>query len=164
MSTVQVVTDEQRASVEAVRASLEGDPHWASHPAFTGDARLHLAIFIEPYLSLLLSGTKTIESRFSMRRTVPWHQVHRGDALLLKRSSGPIVGVCDVADVWSLELDDQAWRRIDTEFAKDLCLLEGDAESLKGSARYATLVRIHHVRRVPEVPFVKRDRRGWVVL
>jgi hypothetical protein len=56
--------------------------------------RLHLAVFIEPYLSFIFEGTKTIESRFNMRKQAPFGQVSAGDVLLLKRSGGPVCGVC----------------------------------------------------------------------
>jgi len=61
---------------------------------------IHLAVLVEPYLSLILDGKKTIESRFSINRHAPFEQVQRGDVLILKRSSGPIEGLCTVSDAW----------------------------------------------------------------
>lgn len=59
---------------------------------------LHLAIFQEPYLGLILAGKKTIESRFSVNRIAPYEAAERDDLVLLKRSSGPITGLCLLAD------------------------------------------------------------------
>jgi hypothetical protein len=36
---------------------------------------VHLAVFVELFLSSLLDGTKTIESRFGLRRSAPFGRV-----------------------------------------------------------------------------------------
>src|SRR5882757_5711201 len=58
---------------------------------------IHLAVFVEPYLSFVLEGKKTVESRFSVNRHAPYEQVRSGDLIVLKKSSGPICGVCRVS-------------------------------------------------------------------
>ena len=83
---------------------------------------VHLAIFVEPYLKFILEGRKTVESRFSSRRCAPYQKVQVGDILLLKRSSGPVVGLCEVASVWFYRLDPESWDNIKKEFAQDLCI------------------------------------------
>src|SRR6478609_2984704 len=85
-----------KSALRQVRAQLSRDRHWSKKlEARTG--AVHLAIFVEPYLSFLLDGTKTIESRFSMRRTVPYERVETGDIMLLKAASGPVVGISQIA-------------------------------------------------------------------
>jgi hypothetical protein len=66
---------------------------------------IHLAVFVEPYLSFVLEGKKTVESRFSLNRHAPYEQVRDGDLLVLKKSGGPICGVCRVSNVWYYRLD-----------------------------------------------------------
>lgn len=39
--------------------------------------KIHMALMVEPYLSYILSGEKTIESRFSMKKISPWHRVQK---------------------------------------------------------------------------------------
>lgn len=51
----------------------------------------HIAIFTEPFLSHLLAGRKTIESRFSDRQIAPYKRVYRGDVIAVKKSSGPVL-------------------------------------------------------------------------
>src|SRR6202035_5734171 len=65
--------------------------------AETLDNNIHLAVFVEPYLTFVLEGKKTIDSRFSVNRHAPFEQVKNGDLLILKQSSGPICGVCSVS-------------------------------------------------------------------
>jgi ASC-1-like (ASCH) protein len=125
---------------------------------------VHLAIFVEPYLKFILEGKKTVESRFSSHRCAPYHQVQVGDILLLKRSSGPVVGLCEVASVWFYKLDPDSWDNIKKEFAKDLCIQNPSFWEARRHASYATLIRIRHVLPIKPASFPKYDRRGWVLL
>ena len=61
---------------------------------------IHLAILIEPYLSFILNGKKTIESRFSINRIAPFDKIQTGDIVLLKRAGGPLVGISQVINAW----------------------------------------------------------------
>ncbi len=68
-------------------------PAWAS--VLTRERGLHIAIMREPFLSYILTGKKTVESRFSINRIAPYQKVGPGDIILMK--SGPIIG-CFVAE------------------------------------------------------------------
>jgi hypothetical protein len=124
---------------------------------------IHLAILVEPYLSLVLEGRKTIESRFGMNRHAPFEQVHRGDVIVLKRSSGPVEGLCIVSDVWFYRLNPDTWPDIE-RYANALCMDDSIFWKQKQSASYATLMRIEQVVKVPSIDVGKADPRGWVVL
>src|SRR3954453_18143184 len=70
-----------------------------------GERVVHLAVFVEPFLSFLLEGRKTIESRFSVNRCPPYRSVQTGDLVFIKQSGGAIVAVAEVSNVWFYELD-----------------------------------------------------------
>ncbi len=125
---------------------------------------VHLAVFVEPYLRFILEGRKTVESRFTSRRYPPYEKVQPGDILLLKRSSGPVVGLCEVASVWFYHLDADSWKTIKTDFAEALCVSDPSFWETRKHASYATLMRITHVSGIAPVKFPKSDRRGWVLL
>lgn len=127
------------------------------------DVSLHLAVLVEPYLTFILDGQKTVESRFSLRPTVPWGRVDRGDVVLLKESGGPIVGAFTAAAVWSYQLHPNSWRDLRRDFTDALCAEPGFWEE-RSKAGFATLMRVAAVRRMPPIEVPKRDRRGWVVL
>ncbi len=155
-----------RPLIDEIRAALHGDVYWEGR--LTGlagsTAGLHLAVFVEPYLGYLLDGRKTVESRFAARRCPPYDRVRRGDILLLKRSGGPIVGLCEVTDVWFYQLDPDSWQSIRAEFAQALCAQDPAFWRARRAASFATLMRVAAVRALPAIPCSKRDRRGWVVL
>ncbi len=148
---------------------VEGDSYWENRFRLLmsencPSVSIHLAVFIEPYLEYILTGKKTIESRFSSRRFPPYQRIDRGDIILLKQSSGPIVGLCEVEDAWFYELDKNAWKKIKRDFASALCAQDPEFWDSRKSAIYATLIRISHVKTITPRFIQKRDRRGWVML
>ena len=124
----------------------------------------HLAIFVEPFLQFVLEGKKPVESRFSAKKCAPYDAISENDLVLLKRSGGPIVGVCEVSKVWFYELDPQSWRSIREEFAVAMCAQDPGFWNSRENAAYATLLHLGRVKAVPPIGCTKRDRRGWVVL
>lgn len=131
--------------------------------ASSHDVALHLAVFVEPYLSFILDGTKTVESRFSARWIAPHGRISEGDVILLKATGKPIVGWCRAGTVWDYELDPTSWTEIRDRFAAPLRAQDGFWESRK-SAQFATLIKVEDVHAVAPISVDKRDRRGWVVL
>ena len=124
---------------------------------------LHLAVFAQPYLGLILDGTKTIESRFSVRKVPPYGHVESGDIVLLKATSGPIVGAFRASDVWYYQLDPGIWGQIRREYGAAICAPEAFWQS-RAAARYATLIGVSEVQRLAPVSIPKHDRRSWAIL
>ena len=148
---------------------VEGDATWSSSLEDALTERLpsvstHLAIFVEPFLQFVLAGKKPVESRFSAKKCAPYRAISEKDVVLLKRSGGPIVGVCEVEKVWFYELDPRSWHLIREEFATAMCAQDPKFWNSRENAAYATLMRLGRVRAVPPIRCTKRDRRGWVVL
>jgi len=46
----------------------------------------HIAILRQPFFNMVLSGEKTIESRWSMHKVAPYGKVNIGDEILLKET------------------------------------------------------------------------------
>ncbi|AIF85381.1 ASCH domain-containing protein [Candidatus Nitrososphaera evergladensis SR1] len=125
---------------------------------------LHLAVLVEPYLQFILEGKKTVESRFSSHRVAPYQKVANGDVILLKRSGGPIMGICEVTEVWYYRLDPRSWLDIKREFTNYLCVQDPSFWSDRKHASFATLMRIDKVATLGPLFIEKKDRRGWVIL
>lgn len=133
-------------------------------PSNTSDIKVHLAVFVQPYLEWILVGNKTIESRFSMRRVAPYEAVCPGDLVVLKLSGGCIVGVCRVAEVELFELNADTHDYIRTRYSVRLCAENAAFWRARAKCRYATLIHLSDVHRVRQFACGKRDRRGWVVV
>lgn len=129
----------------------------------TSPIGIHVAIFSEPFLSLVLSGEKTIESRFSRNRCAPYGEIGDGDVILIKEVAGPICGVALAKRSWCYNLIAEPIERIKERFGVGIC---GDDEfwSSRAEAQYATLIELDATASIAPVHCDKRDRRGWVSL
>lgn len=124
---------------------------------------LHLGVFSEPYLTWVLDGRKTIESRFFVRPMPPYCCVNSGDVVLVKQSGGPVIGAFVVGYAWNYKLDPASIAELRDRFSRGLCAQDSFWED-RDDAEYATLIRVVQPMRLPPVRISKRDRRGWVVL
>lgn len=153
--------------IETLYDNVRKNEFWDSYYEKTtkfSSINIHLGIFIEPYLQLIIDEKKTIESRFSVNQCPPFGRVAKGDVLLLKRSGGPIVAICQINDVWSYHLDKALWNEIKDVHAKALCIEDPEFWKQKINSNYATLMRVKNVYSLNPICFEKSDRRGWVVL
>lgn len=155
--------------LERLWSEVQGDLFWRRYFSELGGGGtprhgIHLAVLLEPYLNFILKGEKTVESRFSIRRCPPFGAVQPGDAVILKRQSGPILGLCRVSHVWSYTLNKKSWNTIRREFTSALCAQDPDFWKHRLAASFATLMAVDHVCPVPPIHCSKRDRRGWVVI
>jgi hypothetical protein len=110
----------------------------------------HLVILRPPYLDLILSGDKTVESRLSRRRHPATTRCLPGDVLYLKRTGGDIEGRATVArmDVFA-DLDAAALRHLAEEWAGRVAATEPDDwyQRIKRNARHALFLTLTRVER-----------------
>lgn len=123
---------------------------------------LHLAVMREPFLEDVLTGRKTIESRFSVNRVCPFRAVDVGDIVAFKAQSGPIVGLAVVEHAAFYELDLPTWAHLRHAFSEPLCAEDDAFWDQRAGARYASLLRVCEPTRVNPLWVDKTDRRGWV--
>jgi len=154
--------------IHRLQEVTRGHPFWEQYltglSSNTASFAVHLAVLVEPYLRFVLEGRKTIESRFSSKRIAPFNSVTKGDVVLLKRSSGPIVGICQLQSCWFYHLDASSWSEIRGRYTKALCAEDPSFWETRRSAAYATLMRIRNVQEFPAIEYRQRNRRGWIVL
>ena len=127
-------------------------------------SQLHVAIFNEPYLTYILEGKKTVESRFSFVRCAPYEKVFAGDFILLKKAGGPVSGLCRADAAWFYKVDRKTLGEIRKEFAERICPADPGFWSDREGTLFATLISLTDVRRVQDFKIGKRDRRGWVII
>lgn len=152
---------------DEILEQVDGHKFWLSYlldatrpSSFIG---IHLAIFAEPFLSMVLSGEKTIESRFSRNRCAPYGEVGDGDIILVKEVSGPICGIALARRAWSYDLINEPIESIRRQFGDGI---RGDEAfwASRSDAHYATLIELDSATSIAPVTCDKRDRRGWVAL
>lgn len=126
----------------------------------------HLAIFKGRAGELILTGQKSIESRFSRVKNPPFGLISKGDLVYIKPSGKDIIGQFRVKKVIffdGLDLDDLSDLR--KRYGKELAVGSEYWEKKKNS-RYGTLIFIGESERfiTSPVKLSKKDLRGWVVL
>ena len=153
--------------LDEILQHVDGHDFWLTYLSDAADPMsrigIHVAIFAEPFLSLVLSGRKTIESRFSRNRCAPYGEVGEGDIILVKEVAGPICGVALARRTWCYDLTAETIERIKIQFGPGICADEAFWAS-RADALYATLIELDAMVRIAPVRWDKRDRRGWVSL
>jgi ASC-1-like (ASCH) protein len=153
------------SAVRNIRQELWGDAQWRSLLApVSGVPRIHLAVFVEPFLSFVLGGAKSVESRFSTKQCAPFRRVAPGDIILLKEASGPVRGICAAAKTWFYNLRSVPLASVRERYAESICATEDEFWRARERAEYATLIKLQWVRELTPLSCPKRDRRGWVIL
>ncbi|MDO8576749.1 MAG: hypothetical protein Q7R82_00220 [Candidatus Daviesbacteria bacterium] len=126
----------------------------------------HLAIFRGGAGEEILSGKKTIESRFSRVKNPPFGLISTGDLVYIKPSGKDIIGQFRVRKVIFFDgLDAGDLIDLRKRYEKELAVEETYWEQV-AKARFGTLIFIGDSSRfiTSPVKFPKKDLRGWVVL
>lgn len=146
---------------------VDGHHFWLSYLSDatrpTSHIGIHLAIFAQPFLSMVLSGEKTVESRFSRNRCAPYGEIGDGDIILVKEVAGPICGIALARRIWCYDLITEPIDRIRDRFGAGIRADDAFWAS-RADALYATLIELDTAASFAPVNCDKRDRRGWVAL
>jgi len=129
-------------------------------------SNVHLAIFNEPFLQLMYSNIKTIESRFSINKVAPYNCIFEGDIVLVKRSGGDIEAVFLAKEIKFLRnLGEIKIRQLERSFGA-MIGWNVDPEFLlnKKYARYLTLIGISNLTKIYPISIDKKDKMGWSVI
>lgn len=127
---------------------------------------LHLAVFSEPYLTLLLDGRKTIESRFSINNVCPFGRVSEGDIILAKKPGGLISAGFIAKEVkYYNRLNLKKLMELDELYGKAICSdVDPDFWKLRMQVKYGTLIRVGRIKNFTPFESNKSDRTAWTVL
>lgn len=126
----------------------------------------HVGIFTPDLAEKILTGEKTVESRFSKSKIIPFAQVSAGDIVYIKPTGKDIIGQFEIEKVLFWDgLSKKDVLKIKEEFGDKI-----GADELfwnqKMDSKYATLIFIRQSTRFITSPIKlqKRDQRGWIIL
>jgi len=123
---------------------------------------VHLAVFVEPYLTAVLEGKKTIESRFAVTRRPPYQCIEPSDYILLKKSGGPILGLALAKSTHFFRLSPSVLSDLRRRFARQLFAQDDSFWIERADKHYATLIELEDATGIEPLSVQKRDRQGWV--
>lgn len=125
---------------------------------------VHLAVCREPYIQYMLNGSKTIESRITKNRIIPFGKVKNSDIVILKRSSGPVLAIFTVKNVISFDSSSFDLNTIKNNYQEQLHIHDEWWE-LKRDARFASLICIEEIVPLEAIDIsMKKNRQSWIIL
>src|SRR5262249_22120256 len=106
---------------------------------------IHVAILLRPYIKMILSGRKTVESRLTTSLRTPYDHVKPGERIYFKASSGPYMATAIADGVKFYNgLTPEKVAALHKQWNGEVC---GEAEywRQKRNSRYGTFVRLRDV-------------------
>ena len=120
----------------------------------------HLAILAKPrkLLAKIISGEKTIESRWYQHQKTPYNSISKDDTMYFKDSGEPVTVKATVAAVqFFANLDEQKIKTILQQYGDRICLPVSHAPELVGK-KYCTLI---FLKEVIEIDPFHIDKSGF---
>lgn len=119
----------------------------------------HVAIMKKSWklIPKILSGEKTIESRWYQTRRAPWGKIQAGDKIFFKNAGEPVSARATVAKVLQYELtsvDDAI--AIVQKYGKRICIVNRDPATWKPFPRYCILLFLADPTAVPPFEIEKK--------
>ena len=121
----------------------------------------HLAIMNASWklIPKIVSGEKSVESRWYRTRRAPWGAVKKGDVVYFKNAGEPVTARAVVSEVLQFEMRSIAdARKIIERYGMDICLVNNRLETWGRLPRYCILMRLASPKRI--APFAI-DKKGF---
>ena len=124
----------------------------------------HIAILRQPFFNMVISGEKTIESRWSMHKVAPYGKVGVGDEILLKETGKNVTATAKVKDVKYYELTPEMVEEIRIKYGKQIGTdnFEDWKDTLQ--KKYCTLIWLEDVKHISPIKVQKSNGAGWIVV
>lgn len=124
----------------------------------------HIAILKQPFFDMVLSGEKTIESRWSMVKVAPYKKVSVGDKILLKETGKDVTATANVKKVQFYELTPEIVETIRIKYGKQIGTDKFKDWKSTLQKKYCTLIWIDEVTPVAPIKVKRSNGAGWIVL
>lgn len=122
----------------------------------------HLAILDKKrkLLPKILSGEKTIESRWYKHKKTPYENIKAGDIVYFKDSGEPVTAKATVKKVlFFSDMSRAKYKEILDHYADGICLEDKNPENyIKNNYKYITLIFLKNVKSIE--PF-QVDKKGY---
>jgi hypothetical protein len=127
--------------------------------------REHIAILShKSVLDKILSGEKTVESRFSRVKGLPFGSISAGDIVYFKLSGGQVLGKAKVAAIEEHEnLNPRRIEELAQRYSHELAISE-DFLARKLESKFATLIFLAEVETCDPWNYKQDGRSGWIIL
>ena len=124
----------------------------------------HIAILKQPFFDMVLSGEKTIESRWSMVKVAPYKKVSVVDKILLKETGKDVTATANVKKVQFYELTPEIVEDIRIKYGKQIGSDKFEDWKSTLQKKYCTLIWLDEVTPVALIKVKRSNGAGWIVL
>lgn len=125
---------------------------------------IHVAILKKPYIGLILSGRKTVESRLTKTAQPPLRSIKTGERIFIKASGGPFMATAVAGKIDEYEnLQPADIYRLGRQYRKSVCGRDEYIE-LKKHSRFAVYIHLYQVETIEVGPAYRKSMRAWHVL
>ena len=125
----------------------------------------HIVILKKKYFDMILSGEKTIESRFSLNKSAPYGKVNVGDILLLKRTGEDVTATARVKAVeYYDELYPELINKLRVRYGKEIGSTKMTEWFDAMTKNYGTLIWVEDVKEIEPILVNRSCGAGWIVI
>ncbi len=108
----------------------------------------HIAILAKNWLDKIISGEKTIESRWYKNKRTPYENISEGDAVYCKEVGKPVTVKCAVGKVLFFDtLNEEKMTDILEKYGRRIGLTVSDVDNLVGK-KYCTLIFLKAIEEI----------------
>jgi len=122
----------------------------------------HVAIMNKSWqlIEKIISGEKTIESRWYQTKRTPWAKIFKGDTIYFKNSGKMIIAKASVSEVKQFEISNvlEAQKLIN-KYGSEICLVNINVKSWDRIPKYCVLIRLDDPKLIKE-PF-QINKKGF---
>lgn len=115
----------------------------------------HVAIMKKSWglIPKILSGEKTIESRWYQTRRTPWNKIKVGDRVYFKNSGERVIAQAEVSGVMQFEIRNLSdIKKVVKKYGKEICLINNDPKTWETRPKYCILIKLKNPKLIPK-PF-----------
>lgn len=131
----------------------------------------HVAIMKKSWglIPKILSGEKTIESRWYQTRRAPWGKIRVGERVYFKNSSEAVIVQAAVSEVLQFEICNFTDAvRIVEKYGKEIALLNSDPKAWGELPRYCVLIRLQNPKLIDKPFEINKEGFGmmaaWIMV
>lgn len=125
---------------------------------------IHIAILQNPFFDMILNGTKTIESRWSMHKIAPYQKVKKGDTILLKETGKLVTAKAIAKEVKFFELTPEKVEEIRLQYGKQIGTDKFKDWKSTLNKKYCTLIWLDKVEKIQPLKVPRSNGAGWILI
>ncbi len=131
----------------------------------------HLAILDKKrkLLAKIISGEKTIESRWYKSKINPWDKIKAGETVYFKESGDPVSVRATVQEVMQFYMPKANVTELIKKYGKEICFSNPESQVVEwcGQRKYAILIRLKEVQKIEPFAINKKGfglMAAWISL